>query len=136
MGSIEPICWITSNPNLLGFVELLMGKEAIVSGDVGLIWMDLVCFRQFGESGVPPSGGQIERIAMAWAIRKKSRVMLLDEVRPTVFPTRSEAKRIAVVKNGDGALIEYGSHETLLASYVNNVYVSLVHAEIEANAFS
>ncbi|GKV43114.1 hypothetical protein SLEP1_g50448 [Rubroshorea leprosula] len=28
---MEPICWITSNPDLLGYVELPMGKEAIVS---------------------------------------------------------------------------------------------------------
>lgn len=41
---------------------------------------------------------------------------------------------IAVVTNGK--VTEYGSHETLMSSYVNGAYASLVRAEAEANAFS
>ena len=39
---------------------------------------------------------------------------------------------VAVVK--DGAVVEYCSHDTLLASHLDGVYTSLVRAEREANA--
>ena len=48
--------------------------------------------------------------------------------------TIKEAEKIAVVR--DGAVVEYGDHETLMASHVNGVYASSVRAETEANAFS
>lgn len=48
--------------------------------------------------------------------------------------TIKEAGMIAVVR--DGAVVEYGDHETLMASHVDGVYASLVRAETEANAFS
>jgi ATP-binding cassette subfamily B (MDR/TAP) protein 1 len=41
---------------------------------------------------------------------------------------------IAVVK--EGAITEYGSHDTLMASNLNGVYASMVRAETENNAFS
>lgn len=48
--------------------------------------------------------------------------------------TIREANMIAVVK--DGAVVEYGSHDTLLNSHINGVYASLVRAETETSAFA
>ncbi|TQE09714.1 hypothetical protein C1H46_004671 [Malus baccata] len=115
---------------------------------------------QVGESGAQISGGQKQRIAIARAILKKSKVLLLDEASSALdleserhihdalrkiskrattiivahrLSTIREADMIAVISNG--AITEYGSHETLMASHLNGVYASLVRAEIEANAF-
>lgn len=48
--------------------------------------------------------------------------------------TIREAGKIAVMR--DGEVVEYGSHDTLMASTQNGLYASLVRAETEANAFS
>ncbi|KAG6733210.1 hypothetical protein I3842_01G215700 [Carya illinoinensis] len=116
---------------------------------------------QVGESGIEFSGGQKQRITITRAILKKSNVLLLDEassaldleseehVQDTLkkvaartttivvahrLSTIKEADPIAVMK--DGAVVEYGSHDTLMASHLNGVYARLVRAETEANAFS
>lgn len=48
--------------------------------------------------------------------------------------TIREADKIAVMR--DGEVVEYGSHDILMASTQNGLYASLVRAETEANAFS
>lgn len=115
---------------------------------------------QVGESGVQLSGGQKQRIAIARAMLKKSRVMLLDEASSALdleserqvqgalrkasrqattivvahrLSTIREADTIAVVR--DGGVVEYGTHDSLLASQVTGVYAALVRAETEAHAF-
>ncbi|KAG9137652.1 hypothetical protein Leryth_011391 [Lithospermum erythrorhizon] len=115
---------------------------------------------EVGQSGVQLSGGQKQRIAIARAILKKSKVLLLDEASSALdlesekhvqdairkvskrtttivvahrLSTIREANVIGVVK--DGTLVEHGSHDKLMASHLDGVYVGLVRAETEAVAF-
>lgn len=67
------------------------------------------------------------------AIRKVSRRTTTVVVAHRLSTIR-EADMIAVVR--DGAVVEYGSHDTLLNSHLNGVYASLVRAENEAAAFA
>ncbi|KAG2570456.1 hypothetical protein PVAP13_7KG048209 [Panicum virgatum] len=116
---------------------------------------------QVGESGVQLSGGQKQRIAIARAIVKQSRILLLDEASSALdlesekhvqealrkvsrrattivvahrLSTVREADRIAVVDNG--RVIEFGSHDDLLASHRDGLYAAMVKAEVEAQAFA
>ncbi|XP_039818449.1 ABC transporter B family member 19-like [Panicum virgatum] len=116
---------------------------------------------QVGESGVQLSGGQKQRIAIARAIVKQSRILLLDEASSALdlesekhvqealrkvsrrattivvahrLSTVREADRIAVVSNG--RVIEFGSHDDLLANHRDGLYADMVKAEVEAQAFA
>jgi len=118
-------------------------------------------FLQVGESGVQLSGGQKQRIAIARAIVKQSRILLLDEASSALdlesekhvqealrkvsrrattivvahrLSTVREADRIAVVSNG--RVIEFGSHDDLLANHRDGLYADMVKAEVEAQAFA
>ncbi|KAL6660468.1 hypothetical protein ACP70R_002014 [Stipagrostis hirtigluma subsp. patula] len=116
---------------------------------------------QVGESGVQLSGGQKQRIAIARAIVKQSRILLLDEASSALdlesekhvqealrkvsrrattivvahrLSTVREADRITVVSNG--RVVEFGSHDALLASHGDGLYAAMVKAETEAQAFA
>lgn len=121
---------------------------------------ECVSAAQVGQSGVQLSGGQKQRIAIARALVKRARILLLDEASSALdlesekhvqeamkkagkrattiviahrIATVREADSIAVVR--DGRVVEFGSHDSLLASHLNGLYAGLVRAEMEANAF-
>lgn len=112
-----------------------------------------------GEKGVKLSGGQRQRLAIARAILKDSPILILDEA-TSALDTESErhvqaaletlmqgrttiviAHRLSTIENADkilvlhrGAIIESGTHNTLLAS--NGAYANLYstqRAEQEAS---
>ncbi|KAF2937623.1 hypothetical protein DAI22_03g063500 [Oryza sativa Japonica Group] len=115
---------------------------------------------QVGESGVQLSGGQKQRIAIARAIVKQARILLLDEASSALdleserhvqealrrasrrataitvahrLSTVRDADRIAVVSAG--RVVEFGGHDALLAGHGDGLYAAMVKAETEAQAF-
>ncbi|KAF1952299.1 leptomycin B resistance protein pmd1 [Byssothecium circinans] len=106
-----------------------------------------------GESGIKLSGGQRQRIAIARAIIKNPKVLILDEA-TSAIDVRTErivqealervsvgrttiviAHRLSTIKKADkilvmrnGKLLEEGNHDELLKD-VNSIYYGLVNAQ-------
>ena len=109
-----------------------------------------------GDRGVNISGGQRQRIAIARAILKDPRILILDEA-TSVLDTESErvvqealnrlmvgrtsiiiAHRLSTIKNADrilvldkGKLVEDGTHEELMAK--NGLYAHLYQIQYRTN---
>ncbi|KAK7838089.1 abc transporter b family member 19 [Quercus suber] len=166
MGGIDlrefDVKWLRRQTALVGQEPALFAgtiAENIAFGDPNASWAEIeeaakeAYIHKF-ISGLP-EGLKLRAILM------RSRVLLLDEASSALdlesekhvqdalrkitkrataiivahrLNTIKEAEKIAVVR--DGAVVEYGDHETLMASHVNGVFASLVRAETEANAFS
>jgi len=134
-------------------------KEVIKVSKNSSIHSEIIRFNDkydtlLGERGVNLSGGQIQRIAIARALLKKSKILILDDCLSSV-DTKTEAEILSKIKKNkkeqtvvivshkissvmhadlilvldNGKVIEEGSHEKLLS--LNGYYCRLVQKQLE-----
>ncbi len=139
-------------------------KEVVKVSKKSSIHSDIIRFKDkyetlLGERGVNLSGGQIQRIAIARALLKKSKILILDDCLSSV-DTKTETEilskikkikseetvvivshKISSVRHADliivlenGVVIEKGTHEKLLS--VNGYYYKLAQKQLEKTEFT
>lgn len=74
---------LISDGEVLEFCELCGLKEKVDSLDKGL---DTILYKQFDESGIEPSGGEAQKLAIARALYKNAPVVILDEPTAALDP--------------------------------------------------
>ncbi len=129
--------------------ELAMCKDFIINLDKGFETM-------IGENGIKLSGGEKQRLSIARAFLKKSKIILLDEATSSLDTDTEEkiqkalnvltnnkttiviAHRLSTILNSDkiyvvdsGEVIDSGNHETLLLN--SKVYKNFYERQIKKN---
>ncbi|WP_158644445.1 ABC transporter ATP-binding protein [Clostridium ihumii] len=104
-------------------------------------------YREFDENGIEISGGEAQKIAMARALYKKGKFIILDEPTAALDPISESniySKFNTIVQNNtaiyishrlsscrfcddicvlnDGVVVQYGSHETLIGDTLGKYY--------------
>ncbi len=147
--TLEAPCEETELPSLLTQIGLKDKVDSLENG------VDTILFKFFDESGIEPSGGEQQKIAIARALFKKSPIVIVDEPTAALDPVAeydiyrqfdtlvghktaiyishrlSSCKfcdRIAVFS--DGCIREYGTHDELVQK-ADGIYAEMFAAQAQ-----